>query len=67
MNDIELNALGTQGMAALARGGHAEALRCFTAIVGAGRADGTVWVALALTRQALGDLGGMVAALDAAL
>ncbi len=67
MNDIELNALGTQGMAALARGGHAEALRCFNAIVGAGRADGTVWVALALVRQAFGDPDGMAAALDAAL
>ena len=67
MNDIELNALGAQGMAALARGGSAEALRCFNAIVEAGRADGTVWVALALARQAFGDSGGTAHALDAAL
>ena len=67
MNDYELNALGAQGMAALERGGNAEALRCFSAIVAAGRADGTVWVALALARQALGDLDGLVEALDAAL
>lgn len=67
MNDYELNALGAQGMAALERGGNAEALRCFSAIAAAGRADGTVWVALALARQALDDLDGLVQALDAAL
>jgi Flp pilus assembly protein TadD len=67
VNDIELNALGAQGMAALARGGNAEALRCFNAIVEAGRADGTVWVALALARQAFGDPDGTAHALDAAL
>ena len=67
MNDNEVDALGAQGMAALARGGAAEALRCFSAIAEAGRADGTVWVALALARQALGDGAGTVEALDAAL
>lgn len=67
MNDNELNSLGAQGMAALARGGHVEARRCFTAIVEAGRADGTVWVGLALARQALGEAEGLVQALDAAL
>ena len=50
MNDDEMDVLGAQGMAALARGGPAEALRCFSAIAKAGRADGTVWVALALAR-----------------
>ena len=67
MNDNEMDALGAQGMAALARGCAAEALRCFSAITEAGRADGTVWVALALARQALGDGVGTVEALDAAL
>jgi len=67
VNDDELNALGEQGMAALARGGCAEALRCFDAIINAGRGDGTVWVALALTRQGLGDNEGLDQALDAAL
>ena len=54
-------------MDALARGAANEARRCFSRIVDAGRADGTVWVALALARQALGETEGLVQALDAAL
>ena len=67
MHDNELTALGEAGMDALARGAANEARRCFSKIVEAGRADGTVWVALALARQALGDADGVVQALDAAL
>lgn len=67
MHDNELIALGEAGMAALARGAAQEARRCFSRIVEAGRADGTVWVALALARQALGDAEGLIQALDAAL
>ena len=67
MRDHELKALGEAGMDALGRGAANEARRCFSRIVDAGRADGTVWVALALARQALGDADGLVQALAAAL
>lgn len=63
----DTNALGAAGMRALSAGDAATARRNFQAIVDAGAADETVWLALGLASSAQGDHAAAIEAADRVL
>ena len=62
VQDADVPALKQAGLEALRRGDTASARRHFEEIVGAGRADGLVWLALAAARKGMGDNAAAAAA-----
>ncbi|MGE0597133.1 MAG: aspartyl/asparaginyl beta-hydroxylase domain-containing protein [Hyphomonadaceae bacterium] len=64
---IDTRAVAHAGMLALQKGDAQAALGFFDQIVAAGRADATLWLAIARARSALGDKPGRLAAIDEAL
>lgn len=64
---VDFPALARRGMEALQAGRAAEARGLFEQVVGAGRGDASVWVALAYACRGVGDGPGALAAADGAL
>lgn len=64
---IDARAVREAGLAALQAGDASNARRHFEALIAAGQADASIWMALAMSCQGLGDQPAMVAALDRVL